>query len=240
MKMLYLAWQDPVERSWHPVGRLTAVGGRYHFAYTRGALHPRFNALGNMRDLYKQYQSTELFPLFANRIVSKARPEYRKILYWLNLNENEDDPLELLARTEGIRKTDTLVVFPCPEEQKDGTVFVRFFSHGIRYLSESSIHRIDELKSGARLYLMRDVQNEHDAFALALRTGDPKTIVGYCPRYLATDFGQLIAEPKEVEVHVERVNRDAPTQLRLLCALRAPWPDDFTPCEGGVYEPLAS
>lgn len=238
MKTLFLAWQDPVERGWYPVGRLSFEGERFQFVYTSGARHSRFNPLGSMQDLEKRYQSTELFPLFANRILPKSRPEYRQILNWLDLNANQDDPLELLALTEGIRKTDTLVVFPCPEEQKDGTFVARFFSHGIRYLPDDSIHRISELKPGERLYLMHDMQNEVDPFAIAFRTGDPTSLVGYCPRYLSQDFRQVIADANEVEVSVERVNSDAPTQLRLLCSLKAPWPEEFRPCEGGDYAPL--
>jgi hypothetical protein len=35
------------------------------------------------------------------------------------------------------------------------------------------------------------------------------------------------------------VNLDAPTQLRLLCRLTAPWPEDSHPCSEEQYEPLA-
>jgi len=241
MTKLFLAWQDPEERTWFPVGQLTVEGDRYRFVYTQGALTAkRFAPLGNLLDLHKAYESAELFPLFSNRVLPVSRPEYRALLDWLNLNSDEADPLQLLALTEGIRKTDTLTVFPCPSEQKDGTALVRFFTHGIRYLPKDAIDRVGELDPGVRLYLMLDIQNEHDEYAIALRTDDPKSIVGYCPRYLARDFRQLLsAESRETEVHVERVNRDAPVQLRMLCSLTAPWPEGFRPCEGGDYTPLA-
>jgi len=242
MTKLFLAWQDPEDRAWYPVGLLTVEGDRYRFVYTQGALaSERFIPLGIMQDLRKRYESTELFPLFSNRVLPKSRPEYRDLLHWLNLNADEVDPLQLLALTEGIRKTDTLTVFPCPTEQKDGTCLVHFFSHGIRYLSKEAIDRVHSLDSGVRLYLMLDIQNEYDEYAIAIRTDDPKSIVGYCPRYLATDFRQLLTapDPKEVEVSVERINRDAPAQLRMLCSLTGPWPEGFRPCEGGHYTPLA-
>jgi hypothetical protein len=38
---------------------------------------------------------------------------------------------------------------------------------------------------------------------------------------------------------VERVNCDAPLQLRLLCSLIADWPDNFQPCSDALYETLA-
>jgi hypothetical protein len=45
--------------------------------------------------------------------------------------------------------------------------------------------------------------------------------------------------PDTVHVTVERVNRDAPLQLRLLCSLTAYWPDSFQPCSDALYEALA-
>jgi len=46
-----------------------------------------------------------------NRLISKKRPEYKRILNWLDLGQEPADPLVLLARTEGIRETDSLTVF---------------------------------------------------------------------------------------------------------------------------------
>jgi hypothetical protein len=37
MKTLYLAWQDPEDRRWFPVGRLSFDGYVYRFVYTNGA-----------------------------------------------------------------------------------------------------------------------------------------------------------------------------------------------------------
>jgi hypothetical protein len=101
---------------------------------------------------------------------------------------------------------------------------------------------VNRLLPGTRLFLMPDPQNPHDASAVALRTEDPKALVGYCPRYLAEDFAALLEKngPKEIVAAVEQVNQSAPIQLRLLCQISAPWPEDFRPCGGDLYEPLAS
>ena len=96
--------------------------------------------------------------------------------------------LELLGRSEGVRVTDSLTVFPCPEKNREGAYDVHFFSHGLRYLPDHAVQVVDKMQSGARLFLMPDPPNPHDAYALALRTDDPVTIVGYCPRYLTKDF----------------------------------------------------
>ncbi|MGH7833049.1 MAG: HIRAN domain-containing protein [Candidatus Binatia bacterium] len=240
MKVLYLAWQEPESRQWLPVGKLSAEDGFYRFVYTKGAKFSKnFIPLGFMQDLHGVYKSHDLFPLFANRLISKKRPEYKDFLRWLDLREDEADPLVLLARTEGVRGTDSLTVFPCPERGPGGKYVVHFFSHGLRYLPDEARLRISKLRPGDRLYLMPDPQNPSDGCALALRTDDPATIVGYCPRYIASDFLEILGnDPDTVEVRVKRVNADAPIQLRLLCTLTADWPENFKPCSTEYYEEL--
>ncbi len=242
MTDLYVAWRDPKNRSWFPVGRLSFDGEVYRFVYTKGVLKsPHFLPFGRMEDLTTVYESRELFPLFANRLLSKKRPEYRDFLQWLDVPVGQDDPLTLLARTEGIRETDTLAVFPCPERGADNVYRAQFFSHGLRYLSAGSIERVHNLRTGEQLYLMLDPQNSYDPWAIVLRTDDPIALVGFCPRYFAQTFRFLLerCDPKAVKIVVERVNHDAPIQLRLLCHLTAPWPEGFRPCAEDLYEPLA-
>src|SRR6266852_6687237 len=106
MNVLYVAWQDPEDRRWFPVAQLTREAGVYRFAYTKGATRSqRFIPFGRMTDLNVVYESAELFPLFANRLLSKERAEYKNFLHWLDVRETEDDPLALLARTGGTRET---------------------------------------------------------------------------------------------------------------------------------------
>ena len=241
MKMLYLAWQDREDRRLLPVGRLSFDGHVYRFVYTKGAEQsPRFVPFGVMRDLHVVYESTVLFPPFANRLLSKTRPEYRDFLAWLDVPEHAAEPLVLLALTEGMRATDTLMVFPYPEKSSDGKYHVRFFSHGLRYVLPAIVQFIDEhLHPPAPLFLMLDPQNPHDPSAVALRTADPALLVGYCPRFLTADVRHLLQTvPATLHVAVERVNRDAPLQLRLLCSLTADWPDNFQPCSDALYEAL--
>jgi hypothetical protein len=242
MKVLYLGWQDPKDRHWFPVGQLSFDGQMYRFVYTKGALKSQnFIPFGRMENLHVAYKSNALFPLFANRLMSKKRPENKAFLNWLDIPNSGDDPLTLLGRSEGLRGTDALMVFPRPEKSGDGTYHVHFFSHGLRYLSHDAVQAINGLHRGSRLFLMPDPQNPHDRDAVALRTDDPVTIVGYCPRYLSKDVLLLLKSgaPDTPEVTVERVNNDAPMQLRLLCSLRAPWPEGFEPCSGEDYEVLA-
>lgn len=240
MKILYLAWQDPQSRQWLPVGKLSVERGIYRFVYTKGVtLSKNFVPLGFMQDLHEVYRSRDMFPLFANRLISKKRPEYQDFLRWLDLREDEADPLVLLARTEGVRETDSLTVFPCPEPDPEGRYLVHFFSHGLRHLPEEARVRINALRDSEKLYLMPDPQNPHDGYAMALRTDDPATIVGYCPRYISRDFVEILDNnPDSVDVRVKRVNADAPIQLRLLCTLTADWPENFKPCSSEFYHEI--
>lgn len=240
MKALFVAYQDVTTRHWAPVGRLTREDGRYHFAYTQGAKSfPNFVPFGRMNDLDAEYVSDKLFPLFANRVLPKSRPEYANYLEWLGLSQASHDALEELARTGGLRATDTLELIPCPSPT-EGRYEVFFFCRGLRHLSQDSQNRALTLLPGERLYLAQDLQNGFDETALFVRTGDPVTLVGYAPRYYSADFTQLIQRvgPGEVHVQVERVNPEAPIQYRVLCKLSAPWPAGFSPCESGPFQPL--
>ena len=242
MKVLFIGWLDEKSRQWQPVGRLTRENGIYQFVYTRGAEEmPNFRPFGRMQDLHKAYRSEELFPIFKNRILAKNRPEYQAYLEWLGLSQARYDELEELARTGGLRATDPLEIFPCPEPTEGKNYEVYFFSRGLRHLHKENRQRSRELKTGERLYLMQDLQNVHDDMALLMRTGDPITLVGYAPRYYSAEFTSLIKEngADKVKVVVERLNLDAPEQYRILCKLSSPWPANFSPCADKQFEALA-
>lgn len=243
MRTLFVAWQNPESRHWFVVGRLSKKERTYQFVYTHGStLSDKFVPFGRMKDLHSTYESEELFPLFSDRLLARNRPEYKEYSTWLHLSSgaNELDPFDELARTGGTRATDSLSVFACPEPDVDGTYNLTFFSHGIRYLPTAAQVFVGGLEAGRALFLMLDNQNSADTLAVAMRT-EPPMIVGYVPRYYCEDVRKLI-ESKfagSVKVWVEKVNLDAPIQLRLLCAIRAPWPESFKPCSGEQYTPLA-
>ncbi len=244
-KKLFLAWQDPTNRSWRPVGILSlGQDGTFRFIYTEGARTSKnFVPFSGMEDLDSVYESEGLLPLFSNRLLSDSRPEYGKLLKWLNIKGTEGGSilLDMLAMTEGIRATDTFEVFKCPVKNPAGQYEVHFFSHGLRYVAKRAVERVNSLGRGERLFLALDEQNRYDEYAVALRTDDPVEFVGYCPRYLSRDFRKLLEQnkPKDAIVTVERVNKEAPLNLRLLCKLVAPWPDGFQPCSEENYKPLA-
>lgn len=239
MKALFLAVQEPSTRQWAPVARVVKDMGVYKLAYTRGALDlPEFRGFGRMHDLKREYVSEELFPLLQNRVLPKSRPEYKHYLEWLGLSLTGHEALDELARTGGLRATDSIELIPCPEPNGGNYYHAYFFARGSRYLPEETQARLNELRPGDRLFIMKDIQNTHDHNALVLRTGDPISIVGYAPRYYAEDFARLadLGDVNDVVVTVDRVNPSAPMPYRLLCKIQAPWPDFFSACASEKFQ----
>ncbi|MCF6149446.1 MAG: hypothetical protein E3K37_12405 [Candidatus Kuenenia sp.] len=245
IKQVVIVWQNPINRSWIPVGKLSYKDTKFFFQYTNGANLAKnaghFVPFGQMLDLDKKYEADELFPIFKNRLLQKSRPEYEDYLSWLNLGEDNVSPLDELARSGGIRVTDNLQMFPIPEKTNN-RYKVTFFSHGIRHLPPNYIERIQHLSRSNRLYLMKDIQNNYDSLALALRTDDPPEIVGYCPGFFVRDFNDLLVKngAKNVKVSVVRVNLESPVQFRLLCEFITDWPDQFIPFQGEDFETVKS
>jgi hypothetical protein len=242
MKALFVAWRPAAsDTGWRPIGRLEHDGQLYRFCYTVGARKPGFRPFEQMEDLDQIYESDELVPLFANRLLSKSRPEYEAYLRWGGFEITEaPDPIMILGVTEGRRQTDSVEVFPCPQIDSRGNSSTRFFLHGIQWIPDSALDRILRMHPGDRLMLMLDLQNPHDRHAVAVRTESDCTLIGYLPRYLARDLWRLSMAGEEplVQLVVDRVNFDAPMQSRVLCRLTAVWPEGFQLCQDEDFEPI--
>ena len=224
---------------WGPVGRLEHDGGLYRFCYTQGAATlPGFRPFPQMDDLSQVYESDELFPLFANRLLSASRPEYDAYLCWGGFDpDNPPEPISILGVTQGIRQTDSVEVFPCPAPDIEGCYINKFFLHGLRWAGPAALDRIARLKPNESLSLVPEPHNEFDPLAVAVQTADGMPL-GYVPRYLARDIGRLLTDCSYIELFVERVNGDAPLQQRVLCRLHACWPTGFQPCNDEPFWPI--
>jgi len=243
---LFVAWRtrDPEHPAWGPIGRLEYDDEFYRFFYTQGAQDlPGFQPFPKMDNLNEVYESTELFPLFVNRLLSKRRPEYEAYLRWSGFShDNPPNPLTILAVTEGQRQTDAIEVFPCPLPDGDGCYLNRFFLHGIRWTEEAGQACVDHLREGEQLRLVPDPTNPVDSLAVAIYPLVDGPRIGYAPRYLAHDIHTLLGQCDAtfVELSVERINQDAPLQQRVLCRLKACWPAGFEPCKTEAFRPIPS
>jgi hypothetical protein len=243
MTTLFLAWQDPQSRRWFPIGRLDFDGSEYQFAYTNGVRvaqeKAEFTPLHSFPDINRVYRSSELFPMFSNRLMRRSRPDYKNYIQWLNIPEGKDDPIAILARSGGSKVTDTFELFPYPEPDENGFYRIHFFMHGIRYMPECSIHKIEQLQNNDRLYLTHDIQNQYDSKALLLLTIDRHSI-GYCPRFISEEiFDILQQEPQSIEVRIEKINPlTTPLQFRLLCNLNIKFQQNAHLFSSQNYQPI--
>lgn len=239
---LLVAWRSRTpERGWQPIGRLEYEGGVYRFVYTHGARTlAGFRPFVQMEDLEEIYESDELFPVFANRLLSKSRPEYDAYLQWGGFDPNHPpDPISILGVTEGRSALDSIEVFPCPVPDSKGCYVNKFFVHGLSRMDSGHLAQINQLESNQELYLLPELHNQFDPQAVSLIDRN-KFMIGFVPRYLARDIRRIMSDCKPDYIHVffERVNKDAPMQQRLLCRMQACWPPGFQPCEGDEFRPI--
>ena len=234
MRTLFVAWQQPDSKEWIPVAKLEFNEGKYAFSYTRGIFRAKnFGLFSGLQQIDSVYESPRLFPLFANRLISKSRPEFKDYLRWLGLSDMTDDPMAILALTGGIRGTDSIELFQPPEVSEHGEYKLEFFARSLSHLPGAAIDRIAALQKEERIFLMPDPQNDFDTKAVAMRTGTPSTFLGYCPKYYAQYLGTLLAHPEcGLTVTVKCVNLDAPSNMRLLCSVKASVPSVFAPLSG--------
>ncbi len=229
MNHLYVASQNVDTREWVPVAELREVSDGYELRYINGARRlPGFSGLSRMQAFDKVYYSKSLFPFFANRLISKSRPEYGSYLRWLGLEAMPTTPLEVLAITGGVRATDSYVIV-APPRMTDVGIELDFFPRGLRYLSASALAEVMRVEQGSTIYVMKDAQNQHDPEALALRTERPNpALIGYVPRYYAPGLHRLLDVPSAaMRCVVKRVNPDAPLDMKLLVSMSAVPPAGF-------------
>jgi hypothetical protein len=234
-RTLFLAWQDNRSRQWFPVGRLDAdpAQSKFRFRYTGGAERAQqeagFPLAVDFPTLREDYRSAVLFPLFRNRIMAAARPDYAEYLEILDLPAHAD-PIEILAVEGGYRVTDAFEVFSKLEKNADGSFRCRFFLHGSRYVNTTGQERFARVTADERLHVTLELSNPVARVAVQLQTLDYH-VIGWAPRYLVKDLMMAMAEsPGTCVAHVARVNPlPAPSTQRLLIELAGNW---------GSHEPM--
>jgi hypothetical protein len=243
MKSLFLAWQAP-NRAWFPVGRLDAdvAQHRYHFGYTKGALQAEhavgFQPLPAFPEFGRTYESSELFPLFQNRVLDPGRKDFAAYLTSLDLPPSSADPIEILAVSGGERQTDSLEVFPRIESHRDGAFRCRFFLHGWRHMSAVSQSRAMFLQPGEQLGVSLELTNKTEQIAILLTSSD-YDFLGWTPRYLVKDLLKAISEKPSVTASVVRVNAaDVPANRRVLVELTGTLPPGLQPMSAEEFQPL--
>ena len=249
MKTLFVAWQDTAHtRAWYPIGRLDADVAKSHFefSYTQGAEFARQGAgmepLDAFPDFHKVYKSSELFPLFRNRILGQNREDFKDFIQQLGLDPKHVNPLDILSLTGGERQTDNLEVFPKILRHKNGDFSCRFFLHGWRHVNEPSQQRLSTLTSGEHLRVAIELNNPATVLAVQLQTPNDYHMIGWAPRYLVKDLFHAICEaPNDIQATVRKVNpKPAPTKQRVLIEIKGRWSADYEPMSTPEFQPLST
>ena len=204
---LFVSRQDPETRRYSRVGLLSKDGHLFRFKYDGGVTR----ALPGL-PLGRVHESESLFPIFAERVMDPHRPERAETLKQLGLGA-EAEPLEVLAVSGGGRTGDTYELAPLPQP---APVSLPFLVRGIRHLTSEERAAIDDLRSGDRLELRCETDNEVNERALLVRQSGDR--LGYVPGPLLDYVHRIMARP--FDLVVDRVNPvEAGMHMRLLVRL---------------------
>ena len=215
----------------------------YRFRYTGGAKRAqkeaRFPLIVGFPEVDRDYNSEELFPLFQNRVMSHARPDFQDYLETLGL-DGADEPIEILSVNGGLRQTDNYEVFPKLFKQTDGGFTCRFLLHGGRHVNEDAQERLKRLQAGEELFIAVELTNPITQLAVQIQTHD-NYVLGWAPHYLVNDLVAAMADsPGEYEAKAVRIHWESHApRPTLLVELSSHW-DSYEPMTGPDYQPLVS
>jgi hypothetical protein len=217
---LLLIWQNPSSRKFSRAGHLSIMDSSFEFHYsTEVADDPDFFPLDEFPDLSGSYTSARLPAFFANRVMSQERDNFAAYLDLLGLaSDAKALPVEILVRTGGSRATDTFHIVERP--RRDAKSFVsRFFVSGIGHQPFAEDH-VRILSDGDQLLISAEPDNpmNTDAHLILKSEGSP---IGWVPDWLCGEVAALSKSGWSHSVVAEKVNRDAPVHVRVLCRLEA-------------------
>ncbi len=243
-RRLFVAWRNPDSRQIIPVGLLLQSNESgapgYTFVYLKIAeTLEGFHPLPGLPDLHRRYDSRSLFPVFANRIMPRERPDYPEYLSGLDLAP-DSDPFEVLQRSAGARVTDRIEVFAAPQRTSSGEASSLFFVRGIRRLP-GALDAVNEIRTGDHLTLIDEPDNQVNGHAMLL-AGPREVPIGWVPDYLVDHLHDLRdlndADPVVTVEHVNGV--DVAPHMRVLCRLTARWPVAYEPFDAIDLQPAVS
>lgn len=241
VRRMAVAWQHPDERSVRPVGLLHYDGQTHEFFYLRtvNEVHD-FRPFLNFPDLTRIYRSTDLFPMFSQRVMSPRRPDYTHYLQQLDLTHSAT-PWEQLARTEGKLASDTIQLIPEPEVDATGRTQSQFLVAGIRRQIKDEHQRnltLSQLKKGDKLQLVDELDNSVNPRAILVSTRSQVTL-GWVPDILI-DYVHDVRGDGPFSVEVTHVNGpDAPSHMRLLALLEGQLKPGYRPFAGPHWQPYS-
>lgn len=235
--LLLVTQKEPTQQLYRSIGFLEYDEAQYAFYYLRSAIAASwFRPLPGFSQVYRRYVSTELFPLFRERVPSSRRDDFRSTMRLLGLPQDAG-PFEVLARSGGHRTGDSIELIPVPTVDPDGFVSFTFFSHGVRYMTEDAQNRIANLRAGELLKLVPELTNPVNPHAM-LVTEHGRLSLGYVPDPLVDLVADISSRPHALTV--ERANgSDVPFHFRLMVRLAGRVdPRQPAPFTGLAWQPV--
>jgi hypothetical protein len=236
---LIVAWQNSETREISPVGLLEHDHGGYRFRYIRNARNVKnFLPFLGFTDLTSDYRSRWLFPMFAQRVLNPRRPDYT---HWRNVLNLPADatPFEFLARCEGRREGDAVLVTAPPRVGDHGEISFTFLVHGVRHVvpQDRALDALNRLSDGDEVELRPQPDNSVDRLAIHVCSGaDP---IGWVPRLLCPAVHDALTEGQVIG-RVLRINGpEVPAHMRLLVELNGSVPPGWDFFADPIWSPIA-
>lgn len=224
---LIVAWQHPASRSISPVGLLEHDREGYRFRYVANARNLEgFMPFLGFPDLDANYSSPWLFPMFAQRVMNPRRPDYP---YWRKVLSLPQDaaPFEFMARCEGRREGDTVIVTAPPVIDPHGALEMTFLVHGVRHAIKDrrAAEAMSHIRSGDVVTFRPEPENPTDD--LAVHVCSREVPLGWVLRLLCPAVHAAMTTAP-MTGRVVRVNGpEVPPHMRLLVELRGRVPADW-------------
>lgn len=229
-----VTWRNPINRRTSPVGELSYDTGGYKFRYLSGARTVEgFRPFIAFPKFTREYQSQRLWAFFALRTMDPHRPDYARYLEWLGL-ESGDDLLDVLSRSGGERKGDSVQLVERPAIAFSGQTSSVFLARGARYATKEhrSADSVDRLQVGERLGVKTDVNNPANPRALHLvdALGTP---FAWVPDLLIRYVEALVSAGGELKV-LRNNGPNCPWHLRVLVSAEGILAPNFEPFPEGL------
>lgn len=224
---LIVTRRDPETGSYFAVGFLDKLSEGYEFSYLVKAIEtPRFVPIVGFSDTRRRYRRTQLFPSFAERVISAKRADRPQYLASLKLDDDAG-PWEILAASGGYREGDAIELISLPTfDAGTGVTTARFLAHGVRYRESSASAKISTLPPGYELRLEAEPTNTVNPHAIKIMDGDLH--FGYVPDPLTDFVADVMAGPRPELTVVHSNSPETNPHLRLLVHLQGQLGRSFT------------
>jgi len=213
---LIVTRQDPESGAYHAIGYLDRVEGGYEYGYLAAFVGKQgFVPMVGFRDTDRRYHRAQLFPSFAERVMSAKRPDRPEYLHSLSL-EQDADAWEILSASGGYREGDAIELISLPTfDASTGRTTAAFLAHGVRHRGDEASRHIETLRPGDSLGLEPDPDNSVNP--RAIKVVDGPLHLGYVPDPLLDYVWSL--EPGAVLSVVQANPAETNPHLRLLLRL---------------------